>query len=165
MPLSISTETNIKVADAIWVAAALLTRESPRRKDFTVDEIVDRVVLERLYSGLKTSISQHAVQHCVANRPVSSGRYRMLFATGKSRRRLFRHGDPYESSRAGSKIAPNRDDLPEKYRDLLDWYSTKWGGRSQEKTDPLLAMRGIAKGLWADEHPDDYVRRLREGWE
>jgi hypothetical protein len=30
--------------------------------------------------------------------------------------------------------------------------------------DPLLALRGSGKELWADEHADDYVRHLREGW-
>jgi hypothetical protein len=28
--------------------------------------------------------------------------------------------------------------------------------------DPLLALRGSGKDLWADEHADEYVRRLRE---
>lgn len=28
--------------------------------------------------------------------------------------------------------------------------------------DPLLALRGTGKALWADEHADEYVRRLRE---
>jgi hypothetical protein len=27
---------------------------------------------------------------------------------------------------------------------------------------PLLALRGSGKELWADEHADEYVRRLRE---
>jgi hypothetical protein len=31
------------------------------------------------------------------------------------------------------------------------------------ETDPLLALRGSGKDLWADEHADEYVRRLREG--
>ncbi len=31
--------------------------------------------------------------------------------------------------------------------------------------DPLLALRGSGKDLWADETADDYVRRLREGWD
>jgi hypothetical protein len=31
--------------------------------------------------------------------------------------------------------------------------------------DPLLALRGSGKELWADEHADEYVRRLREDWE
>jgi len=33
------------------------------------------------------------------------------------------------------------------------------------QTDPLLELVGSGKRLWADEHADDYVRRLREGWE
>jgi hypothetical protein len=31
--------------------------------------------------------------------------------------------------------------------------------------DPLLALYGSGKALWADEHADEYVARLREGWE
>jgi hypothetical protein len=31
--------------------------------------------------------------------------------------------------------------------------------------DPLLALRGSGKDLWADEHADEYVRRLRESWD
>jgi hypothetical protein len=34
-----------------------------------------------------------------------------------------------------------------------------------EKDDPLLVLRGSGKHLWADEHADEYVKRLREGWE
>ncbi len=33
------------------------------------------------------------------------------------------------------------------------------------ENDPLLALRGSGKKLWADEHADEYVKRLREGWE
>jgi len=31
--------------------------------------------------------------------------------------------------------------------------------------DPLLALRGSGRDLWADEHADDYVRRLRDEWD
>jgi len=31
--------------------------------------------------------------------------------------------------------------------------------------DPLLALHGSGRDLWADEHADEYVNRLREGWE
>jgi len=31
--------------------------------------------------------------------------------------------------------------------------------------DPLLALYGDGKDLWADEHADEYVRRIREGWD
>ena len=31
--------------------------------------------------------------------------------------------------------------------------------------DPLLRLFASGKDLWADEHADEYVRRLREGWD
>lgn len=33
------------------------------------------------------------------------------------------------------------------------------------QNDPLLGLRGSGRELWADEHADEYVHRLREGWE
>jgi hypothetical protein len=31
--------------------------------------------------------------------------------------------------------------------------------------DPLLSLVGTGKGLWASEPADEYVRRLRDGWD
>jgi hypothetical protein len=90
----------------------------------------------------------------------------MLFESAPGRRRLFRKGDSYHSQREGAKITPKREDIPS-YEALLNWYND-WNARTTNataKTDPLLALRGSGKHLWADEHADDYVRRLREGWE
>ena len=30
--------------------------------------------------------------------------------------------------------------------------------------DPILALRGVGRELWADEEANAYVSRLREGW-
>jgi len=35
----------------------------------------------------------------------------------------------------------------------------------REPPDPLLVLYGSGKDLWADEHADEYVRRIREGWD
>ena len=91
----------------------------------------------------------------------------MLFETSSGRRRLFRKGDVYHPAREGSKITPEREDLPYGYNGLLNWYN-HWSSIATNNSsieDPLLALRGSGKHLWADEHADDYVRRLREGWE
>jgi hypothetical protein len=32
------------------------------------------------------------------------------------------------------------------------------------RSDPLLALYGSGKALWAGEHADEYVARLRAGW-
>jgi hypothetical protein len=31
--------------------------------------------------------------------------------------------------------------------------------------NPLLQLYGDGKDLWADEHADEYVRRIREAWD
>ncbi len=157
----------LRVADETWIATALLHRENPDRSDFTISEIVERARKEAIEGELRPGIRVHAAQHCVANRPPNPGRYRMLCATEKNRRRLFRNGDPYHPARQGAKTVPARDELPARYRELLDWYYSEYVPRSAgiEKPDPLLALRGSGKELWGDEHADHYVRRLREGWE
>ena len=162
-----ATQTALKVADEVWIATALLHRERPDAADFAVEEIVGRAAREGLHKPLRRGVYVHVIQHSVANRPPNPGRYRMLFETGPGRRRLFRRGDSYHPEREGAKITPELDELPRGYDVLLSWYrdwcSAAAGNALNE--DPLLALRGSGKRLWADEHADDYVRRLREGWE
>ena len=155
------------MADEVWIAIALLHREHPESPDFTVDEIVERAKKEGLHKPLRRGVYVHAIQHCVANRLPNPRRYRMLRETRPGRRRLFRMGDSYHPQREGAKITPDPEDLPHSYRGLLNWYRD-WSARATSdamKADPLLALRGSGKRLWANEHADDYVRRLREGWE
>src|SRR6266851_5087925 len=109
---SISKRVSLKVADETWLAAALLHRESPERADFTINEIVDRAAKESVYGELRPGVRVHATLHCVANLRPNPGRYRMLFTTGKSTRRLFRAGDSYDRAREGGKIVPESKDLP-----------------------------------------------------
>ncbi|MBI2155195.1 MAG: hypothetical protein HYV92_12990 [Candidatus Rokubacteria bacterium] len=157
----------LKVADETWIAAALLHQENPSRQDFTVQEIVDRAAREAITGELRPGVYVHALQHCVANRLPNPARYRMLFATGKTTRRLFRPGDAYHPARDGSKVVPAKEDIPEEYRHLVDWYLTEYVSKrtDAEKTDPILQLRGLGKEIWAGEDPDRYVRRVREGWE
>jgi hypothetical protein len=91
----------------------------------------------------------------------------MLFETGEGRRRLFCESDPYHPAREGAKTCPQKENVPSDYHGLIDWYKKEYTNRrsSAERQDPLLALWGSGKELWADEHSDDYIRRLREGWE
>jgi hypothetical protein len=162
-----AAETQIKVADQVWIATALLHREHPERVDFEIEEIKNRAAKEAGRQPLRPGLYIHIVQHCVANRAPSPGRYRMLVETGPGRRRLFRTGDSYYVAREGSKTHPAVEELPEKYRKLLDWYR-KWDAASSTRPlpeDPILALVGSGKHLWEGDDPDEYVRNLREGWE
>ena len=90
----------------------------------------------------------------------------MLFATAPKMRRLFRDGDTHDSDRAGSKTRPDRKAIPVQYRELIDWYERDYRGRRDlDNEDPILKLRGLGAELWRDVDPDEYVRKLREGWE
>jgi hypothetical protein len=157
---------HIKVADEVWIIVALLQREQPHKSDFSVEEIMQRAQDEKLTDPLRPGFYVHVLQHCVANRAPNPGRYRILFETSSGRRRLFRHGDPYHPEREGGKAAPSKEDLPTEFANLLDWYQ-EWSSKAISDAvsqDPLLRLRGSGRRLWANEHADDYVRRLREGW-
>ena len=171
--MPVVAEREVKVADEVWIAVALLQRERPSQPDFNVEEIVERARKEAITESLRPGVYIHAQMHCVANRPPNPGRYRMLIETSKGRRRLFRPGDPYDRQRDGSKTVPSRHDIPRQYHYLLDWYQ-KWstahssrrgGGTSPSALDPLLRLRGSGREIWKHEHADEFVRNLREGWE
>ena len=165
--MTVASKTDMKVADEVWVAVASLHREHSGRPDFSIEEITQRAQEQAGSEPLRPGVYVHIVQHCVANRAPSPGRYRMLVETVPGRRRLFRAGDSYNAAREGSKIHPAVEELPMKYRDLIDWYR-KWDASASAKRvteDPILALVGLGKHIWADEDPDEYVRRLREGWE
>lgn len=164
---STTAGATVKVADEVWIATALLHREQPSQSDFALEEIVGRAQKEGIERPLRPGVYVHVVQHCVANRPPNPGRYRMLLETAGGRRRLFRKGDIYHPAREGAKITPAPEDVPPAYSFLLAWYR-EWcaaAALSSQEGDPLVALLGSGKRLWSDEHADEYVRRLREGWE
>lgn len=161
------SRSRVKVADEVWIATALLHRENPIQPDFSVEEILERAVREQVAGPIRPGVYVHVIQHCVANRAPNPARYRMLFETQSGRRRLFRKGDAYHPAREGSKMIPKPQEMPSGYSDLLSWYRD-WSSAAaiaSPGTDPLLALAGSGKALWADEHADEYIRRLREGWE
>ncbi|HEY0704629.1 MAG TPA: hypothetical protein VGD60_17780 [Candidatus Acidoferrales bacterium] len=157
----------IRVADEVWIATALLHRENPGRADFSIEEIVERAARENLAGINRPGVYAHAVSHCVANRRPSPNRCMMLFESGAGRRRLFRKGDTYDVAREGSKVTPAAEGIPEEYQSLLSWYR-EWSRESTPESqipDPLLALAGSGASVWTNETGDEYVKRLRQGWE
>ena len=57
----------------------------------------------------------------------------MLYAMSNGHRRLFKTGDDFHPYREGTKQAPLSQDLPEKYRYLLDWYRLEYDRPSLER--------------------------------
>lgn len=126
----------IKVADEIWLATCLLHRENPSRKDFAVGEIVERAITEKLAGGYRPGLQIHASSHCVATKPPNPAHHRMLTETGRGRRRLFREGDKFHRDRKQGKTHPVTEELPPKYRYLVDWYEHVYGNGVEDE-EPL----------------------------
>jgi hypothetical protein len=180
--MPVSSKLNIRIADAVWIATALLHREHPDRPDFTESEIAARLLAEGLPRGEHSNtLAAHISSHCVANCPRSrkradpsklqGGAYRILYETRSGFRRLSRPGDDVHPDRMQlrrpSKSIPMEDQIPEIYHPLLEWYRT-WTQDSNPTAalgsiddDPLLRLRGSGRHIWADEHADEYVERLR----
>lgn len=179
----------VSCATEVFVATVLLHREQPAQKDFSIREIVNRAARENLAGQLRSGVNVHASQHCVANRAPNPAKHRMLFATGKHTRRLLLQGDEVHPERTG-KIFPALDEIPVKYRPLLDWAKQRYKeGGSVEMTgglnggaapsrgldkgietpkrwlESLFELEGLGKEYWKDVDPDEFVRKLREGWE
>jgi hypothetical protein len=172
--MSIQSSIDILIADRIWIATALLHQQFCMRADFTKDEIRKKLETEGLSDGVKSgTLSAHLDQHCVANVPPSSGKYRMLYETTPGGNlRLFRPGDfTFQGRTQGRKLSksvPKREEIPQQYWKLLDWYET-WIKETHTpdapinwEDDPLIRLIGSGKHIWADEHADEYVNRLRE---
>src|SRR5712691_12463157 len=95
----------LKVADEVWLAAALLHREQPDRADYTVAEIVERARQEGLTPDLRPGVYVHAVLHCVAW-GYSSDRTKLRAWVCSSPRRASTTRGPLESSGRGSGPMP-----------------------------------------------------------
>lgn len=163
----------VYIADRIWIAVALLHQQFCLRRDFTKDEIRKKMEDEGLADGVdRGSINVHLNEHCVSNVPPSSGKYRMLYETTPGGNlRLFRPGDLTHPARVPrrkpSKIVPKREEIPQRYWQLLDWYET-WSKEAHAPDAPinweddlLIRLIGSGKQIWADEHADEYVQNLR----
>jgi len=161
--LDVTARGRMTIADEVWVATALLHRGNPERSDFSVREIKDRLLEEGIAGEARAGVETHIRQHCVANVSSDTDRVRLLYATSPGTRRLYREGDPYHPRRVGGRIVPSRENIPEGYWFLLDWYDSEYAG--SPGPDPILSLRGLGKEIWAGEYPDQYVRRLRERWD
>lgn len=180
---------DITCATEVFLATALLHREQPERSDFMIQEIVNRAAEVNMTGEFRSGVNVHASQHCVANRPPNPAKNRMLFATGKHTRRLLLPGDEVHQGRTG-RIFPDLDEVPEKYRALLDWARKRYenavlathprqsapalaSGNERKKPvqtserwlESLFELEGLGKEHWKNTDPDEFVRQLREGWE
>jgi hypothetical protein len=156
----------ILVADEAWLGLALLHREHPETESFSAKEIRARLRAEHASPQERPGIPVHIYLHNVANVRANSAGYRMFWKLSDETYRLFRPGDIAHPSRKG-KTNPLRNELPQRYHYLLDWYERdycKQPNSAREDEDPVLSIRGVGKETWSGTDADEYVRMLRSNW-
>jgi hypothetical protein len=174
MPALAYAKDHVKVADELFLIVALLHRENPHTKSFTIAEVMERATKEGLGTARsdQRSLRQHAYEHAAANVAPGKqgGRYRMVFREEDNRIRLLRNSDYVHPDRH-QKVRPNLDEIPERYHELVRW-AERWQSKSDGQKSSgsgwlagLHELRGLGKNLWRGIDPDKYVRDLREGWE
>lgn len=156
----------LSVADAVWIACALLHREHPQRQSFRRAEIARKVQSLQLRPIHRKTLDTHLSQHCLAQKRPNDNRLRILSREPDGALRLFRAGDPYHPDRGDGKIVPQGEVLPPRYRRLLTWYWTQYahGNVGSPEEDPILALRGVGKEVWRDVGGEAFIAALRSGW-
>jgi hypothetical protein len=162
---TITQVAGLRVADEVWIAAALLHREHPERQDFSIGEILERARAENIVGPLRPGVETHVRYHCVAGKEPKPAQLRMLSETLEGRRRLYREGDATHPDRKG-KMLPEADEIPERYRYLLDWYRNEYAPPPRDTwLRGVYEMIGAAQDVFRGVDPDAYVQQLREGWD
>lgn len=184
-----SAAVEVSCAVEVFIATALLHREQPGRSEFTIQEIINRAARENITGELRSGVSVHASQHCVANKAPNPGKHKMLYATGKHTRRLLTPSDEVHPGRTG-KVFPEPGEIPERFLSVLAWARQRYESGTVESNsqhspdqrnggqlkaegvktperwlESLFQLEGLGAEYWKDVDPDEFVRNLREGWE
>lgn len=134
----------IKIADQCWIGTALLHKEHPSRGDFAIREIIERIAAQKLDVYVRPGVNVHLNLHCVANKDPNPGTYKMLWETGRGRRRLFREADTPKPGRRGKQY-PDLQDIPSRFQplveELLAWYIDVYN--RQDRADKALPGYGV----------------------
>jgi hypothetical protein len=163
-------KAQVKVADELFLVVALLHREHPDQRSFTLAEILERAKEEGLGEERpdQKSLRLHAYEHAAANVPPGKGgKYRMVFRERDNRIRLLASSDYVHPDRH-QKFYPELDDIPERYHEVVEWAKRRYEKTNETPTrwlEGLHQLKGMGKGIWKGVDADAYVRRLREGWE
>jgi len=145
----------------------LLHQERPERTSFSAAEILDRLEREKAHPERRAGVQAHIYLHNVANVRPNAARYRLFYRLADGTYRLYRPGDTPHPDRRG-KTKPLSEDLPQRYRNVLDWYETNYcavQSKSSPSLDRILSARGLGQEIWTDMESDSFVEELRSGWD
>jgi hypothetical protein len=136
----------------------------------TGPELIDKVQTLAGKPVSRRTLYTMISHHVTADRRPTSIRVRFLTVVPSQDRalqlRLFRPGDAFHPDRANGPMAPDADELPPEFGDLVDWYwktvnSTVKRGAN---VDALAQLRGLGKDLWRSLGGTRFIDELRSNW-
>jgi len=118
--------TSISAANLVWIATALLHAENKEKVVFQVKQIFQKAKDLGLSTVVDETLMMHISLHCVANAKAQPNTHRKLYRIAPGWYRLYKPNDQYDPSREKGRIAPLAEEIPEKYRWLVDWYNNEY---------------------------------------
>lgn len=107
----------MKIHVEVYLAAKKLTLES--KELFTASELRNKINL--MFSDTRSGVSVYISSACCANAAKAHAVvYNYLTRTESGQYRLFKQGDPIDSSREGSALRPNIEDVDEDFHSLWE---------------------------------------------
>ena len=126
--------SELSVANLIWIAIALLHIENKEKDVFQVKQIFQKAKDLGLSHAADETLMMHISLHCVANAKAQPNTHRKLFRMASGWYRLYRHGDSYDPSREKGRTAPLAEEIPQEYRYLIDWYNDEYSKKQSPST-------------------------------
>lgn len=147
------------IVNEIWIAMADIAYQV---KDIRLSvknrELETRVT--ELFDDSRPGVYVHISQHVVAQKRLNTGYNKcFLSATQKGSRRLYLPGDNiHETRKSNPQILPKREDLPEKYLYLLNWYLKTTGKQNhfsivKDETEEISVPSGSSQKSLDDTQP------------
>ncbi|MDE1765246.1 MAG: hypothetical protein KGI27_03110 [Thaumarchaeota archaeon] len=130
----------ISTATLVWLATALLHKERKEAEAFESSEIFEKVKSLDLSSVSDSTIKMHISLHCVSNAQSQPDTHKKLFRIARGWYRLYREGDLFHPSRAQGRVLPIAEELPSKYRHLIEWYNDDYSKKQTQPAQPNNAI-------------------------
>ena len=131
--------SELSVANLIWIAVALLHTENKEKDVFQVKQIFQKAKDLGLSHAADETLMMHISLHCVANAKAQPNTHKKLSRIASGWYRLYRPDDPHDPSREKGRTAPLAEEIPEKYRYLIEWYNNEYSKKqssfAQESKD------------------------------
>lgn len=158
-------DSELSVANLIWIAIALLHVENKEKDVFQVKQIFQKAKDLGLSHAVDETLMMHISLHCVANAKAQPNTHRKLFRIASGWYRLYRPGDPYDPSREKGRTAPLAEEIPQEYSYLIEWYNNEYSKKQssfvQESKDLSHAVFAKIENAKTLTLPDDICNFLQ----